>query len=351
MPVTSSHKTISKIIDIETSERYHACMSDIDEASPSELNTEQLVRACRAIGDPLRMRIFQLLGQGSFAVLELCELLDVKQSSLSHHLKTLSKAGLVITQREGNSIYYRRPLLVGNDPWSHWLRTTMRAADQMSDNSLPAALDTLLAERAKACAEFFATNADAFREQQDLIASFEQYGPTLRAVLQDYSGDTSHALEIGPGDGALLPDLADHFDQVMALDIASAMLDKVKSRIQATPLTNVMTWLGDTGSLLKQSEQRYQLAVANMVLHHVPAPQTIFREVARLLAPGGAFLVTDLCRHDQHWAKESCGDLWLGFEPDDLTHWAEEAGLSSGQSQFLGLRNGFQIQFRLFYRT
>jgi len=326
-------------------------MPEIVNAPHLPLNPDQLVQACRAIGDPLRMRIFQLLGQGSFAVLELCELLDVKQSSLSHHLKTLAKAGLVTTQREGNSIYYRRPLLVGSDPWSHWLRTTMRAADQMTDNSLSAALDTLLSERAKACADFFANNADAFQEQQDLIASFEQYGATLQAVLQDYSGHTGHALEIGPGDGALLPALSQHFDQVMALDISSAMLDKVKGRIEAEQLDNVTTWLGDTGSLLQQNNTAYQLAVANMVLHHVPAPQTIFREVSKLLAPGGTFLVTDLCRHDQHWAKDSCGDLWLGFEPDDLTHWAEDAGLGIGQSQFLGLRNGFQIQFRLFYRT
>jgi len=318
---------------------------------PSELNSEQLVRACRAIGDPLRMRVFQLLGQGSFAVLELCELLDIKQSSMSHHLKLLAKAELVTTQREGNSIYYRRPLLVGNDAWSRWLRATMKAVDQVNDHELPAGLDTLLAERAKACAEFFAHNANAFREQQDLIASYDQYGATLQTVLQDYSGDIGHALEIGPGDGALLPTLSQRFEQVTALDISSAMLDKVQQRIAADRLTNISTWLGDTGSLLRQQGQRYQLAVANMVLHHVPAPQTMFREVANLLAPDGTFLVTDLCRHDQHWAKESCGDLWLGFEPDDLTHWAEEAGLRIGQSQFLGLRNGFQIQFRLFYRT
>ena len=328
-------------------------MPETDPSLPSSLTTEPLVHACRAIGDPLRMRIFQLLGHGSFAVQELCELLDVKQSSLSHHLKTLSKAGLVTTQREGNSIYYRRPLLVGNDPLSRWLRTTIRAADRASDNRLPEGLDQLLAERTRACEEFFAANADAFQEQQDLIASFDQYGATLQAVLQDYSGNTGHALEIGPGDGALLPALSRHFDQVMALDISSAMLDKVKQRLEAGQLDNVSTWLGDTASLLRDSdtEGRYQLAVANMVLHHVPVPQTIFREVARLLSPGGTFLVTDLCRHEQQWAKDSCGDLWLGFEPGDLTHWAKEAGLSVGQSQFLGLRSGFQIQFRLFYRA
>ena len=109
--------------------------------------------------------------------------------------------------------------------------------------------------------------------------------------------------------------------------------------------------LGDTQLLLAQTPRAVDFAVANMVLHHVPAPRTIFNDVAALLKDGGTFLVTDLCRHEQSWARTSCGDLWLGFDPDDLTSWAREAGLTEGQSQYLGLRNGFQIQFRLFHRA
>ncbi|HYQ38667.1 MAG TPA: ArsR family transcriptional regulator, partial [Pseudomonas sp.] len=44
----------------------------------------------------------------------------------------------------------------------------------------------------------------------------------------------------------------------------------------------------------------------------------------------------------------ACGDVWLGFEQDELARWAEQAGLESGESLYLGLRNGFQIQVRHF---
>lgn len=108
--------------------------------------------------------------------------------------------------------------------------------------------------------------------------------------------------------------------------------------------------LGDPHWLVQQGHAAVDFAVANMVLHHVPAPQAIFADVYQLMAAGGTLLITDLCRHEQSWAKESCGDLWLGFEPEDLTDWAQAAGFAVGASQFLGLRNGFQIQFRLFYR-
>ena len=129
------------------------------------------------------------------------------------------------------------------------------------------------------------------------------------------------------------------------------MLAKAQDLCSQQVLTNVALLNATTGELTASHPSRFGFAVANMVMHHVPSPKTIFTEVAQLLEPGGVFLVTDLCRHEQTWAKESCGDLWLGFEPEDLTRWAAAAGLSEGQSQFSGLRNGFQIQFRLFQRS
>src|SRR5690606_14835452 len=63
----------------------------------------------------------------------------------------------------------------------------------------------------------------------------------------------------------------------------------------------------------------------------------------------GTLLITELSHYDQEWARESCCDLLLVFEPADLLVWAQEAGLVEGQSQYSGLRNGCQLQFRLFH--
>lgn len=318
------------------------------------VSTGQFARASKAAGDSLRLSILQLLGQGSFGVLELCHVFGIRQSGMSHHLKVLAQAGLVSTQREGNSIFYRRPLISGSDAWNLWLRATFAAidaSDALQDEHYRQALAEVLQERARCCADFFARNAEAFKEQQDLIASYDQYGAALEAILASYNGPASYALEVGPGEGAFLPALAAKFEQVLALDISPPMLEQAGITVAQHGLTNVRCELGDTRALLEQPPVAVDFAVANMVLHHVPAPKTIFNDVAQLLAVGGTLLVTDLCRHEQSWARESCGDLWLGFDPEDLSDWAREAGLSEGQSQFLGLRNGFQIQFRLFHRS
>ena len=33
-----------------------------------------------------------------------------------------------------------------------------------------------------------------------------------------------------------------------------------------------------------------------------------------------AINISELCRHEQSWTLEACGDLWQGFEADDLTN-------------------------------
>jgi ArsR family transcriptional regulator len=87
-----------------------------------------------------------------------------------------------------------------------------------------------------------------------------------------------------------------------------------------------------------------------MVLHHTPDPQRVLSEGAALLAPGGSFIISELCAHDQAWAREHCGDLWLGFTSEQLQDWASHANLEPSASVFLAQRNGFQIQIQHFKR-
>lgn len=59
-----------------------------------------------ALSEPLRIRLLELLRDQELCVCELCEILEVSQSKLSFHLKTLKQAGLVRSRQEGRWIYY-----------------------------------------------------------------------------------------------------------------------------------------------------------------------------------------------------------------------------------------------------
>ncbi len=313
---------------------------------------DALASYSKASADPLRLNILRILGEGSFGVLELCELFDVKQSSMSHHLKILAKAGLVTTRREGNSIFYRRPFIAPNDTWFELTHSLLATLDRLFlPEPITQRLQNLYQERSLNSQEFFTKHASEFLEKQDLIASHEQYGEALEYFVATLNlQNTKSALEIGPGEGDLLPALSERFQQIIGLDVSDAMLKKARAKVNEQALNNVELLHGDCQLALDQ-EIKADLITCNMVLHHVPAPKEIFNHSAQLLKPGGCLLITDLCAHDQEWARESCGDLWLGFAPEDLTRWAKDAQLQEEQTQFLALRNGFQIQFRTFRRA
>ena len=318
----------------------------------SDARLVALTHLCKASADHLRLLVLRVLREDSFGVSELCSIFDIRQPALSHHLKVLANAGLVAARREANTSFYRRSEL-GQHPDLEALQHSIFAA--VDELELPVAIEQRLAalhrQREENSSNFFRLNAHKFHEQQDLIASYTQYADVVAQMLAN--APLLHrrtALEVGPGDGSFLLELAPQFERVVALDNAPGMLAQARAKGADAGAQNIEFLLGDTRSEHLLGLQA-DCVVINMVLHHTPAPGDVLRDVAGCLAPDGVLLVTDLCRHDQGWARENCGDLWLGFDPQQLSEWAHAAGLTDIASDYLAQRNGFQVQVRLFGRA
>ncbi len=73
-------------------------MSSLDPAAAAGL--------FHALSDPIRIEVLSLLSSGERCVCDLTSALDVAQSRLSWHLKTLKDAGLVTDRRDGRWSYY-----------------------------------------------------------------------------------------------------------------------------------------------------------------------------------------------------------------------------------------------------
>lgn len=309
--------------------------------TPSRDSRDDLVAITKAVGDRLRANILRALKEDSFGVLELCQIFATPQPALSHHLKVLHQAGLVTRRREGNSIFYRRCV----DPEDQ-LRTALFSA--CDDLELEGAMNKRLREvheqRRLRSEEFFATFADKFRDKQALISDAHVYAPTVMDLIRHHDIDTTTALDIGPGDGELLHLLAETFTQVIAIDSSKAMLQRTTQRVQS--LNNVLLLEKEFTALPRL--RKYQCVVAAMVVHHMAAPQLFFHQAFRIIKTGGLLVVVELCRHNHTWAEEACGDLWLGFEPSELTDWAVHAGFDTGEPQYLAQKNGFRIQIHGF---
>lgn len=71
--------------------------------------SETMAAMFKALGDPVRLRLFSKIASHPDGEACVCEIADVgvSQPTVSHHLKKLREAGLITAERRGTWIYYR----------------------------------------------------------------------------------------------------------------------------------------------------------------------------------------------------------------------------------------------------
>jgi len=70
------------------------------------ITMEAAIKMFKALSDETRLRIYLLLLQGELCVCELVNILNMEQSRISHSVRILKEAGLVVNRREGKWIIY-----------------------------------------------------------------------------------------------------------------------------------------------------------------------------------------------------------------------------------------------------
>jgi ArsR family transcriptional regulator len=118
------------------------------------------------------------------------------------------------------------------------------------------------------------------------------------------------------------------------------MLAEAKRRF-ANDGKNVDLRIGDLEHLPLGNGEA-DLAVINMVLHHVLDPTKTFQEAYRVLKKGNTFIIVDLLHHHQERMRERYGDRWLGFSINDIKKWLEKSGFSIGNIDYFELKKGLR---------
>ena len=83
---------------------------------------------CKALSDPTRRQILQLLRTGSKSAGEIGEQFGLTGATISHHLQVLKNAGLVTDERRGKYIYYTLDTSVVEDLLA-WLLQLQKGND------------------------------------------------------------------------------------------------------------------------------------------------------------------------------------------------------------------------------
>jgi ubiquinone/menaquinone biosynthesis C-methylase UbiE len=276
-----------------------------------------------AVSDPFRCRTLLLLETHELTVSELCAVLQMPQSSVSRHLKTLGDEDWVASRRDGTSRFYSMPA-DDLEPASKRLWSIIR--EQMAGT--PAAnqdqrrLRGVLARRRAKSREFFASAAGQWDRLREGLFGDAFY---LWAVL----GLIEPALvvgDLGCGTGLLTQAISPYVRRVIAVDGSPDMLEAARHRLEG--IANVDVEQGELESL-PIDNGKLDVAMLSLVLHHAPDPSRALAEVARVLRPGGRVLVVDMLPHDREEYQQQMGHVWLGFSEKQITKFLNGAGFDA----------------------
>lgn len=282
--------------------------------------------AFKALADPTRRCLLQVLARQALTVSELVACLRMPQSTVSRHLRVLKDAGLVEDRREGTTARYAVAPLTNGDAAAESF--AVRAVEWMRQQALPAVvkrrLDRVLLHRRDEDHSFFTRVAHRWDQMR-----IEAFGETfhLEAMAALLPAEWTVA-DIGTGTGYLLPSLCRWFRKVVAIDPVASMLDAARARCRAERAANVVFRQGDL-SRLPIDGQEVDLALAALVLHHVPVPTQALGEMYRIIRPGGRLLIVEQQAHELERFRERMQDRWWGFVPATLAGEVAAAGFVS----------------------
>ena len=75
-------------------------------AMPADADLVELADFFKLFGDTSRIRILRALTESEMCVCDLCALLGMKQSAVSHQLRVLKHSRIVKYRRDGKVVYY-----------------------------------------------------------------------------------------------------------------------------------------------------------------------------------------------------------------------------------------------------
>jgi ArsR family transcriptional regulator len=273
-----------------------------------------------ALSDSTRSRMLLILERHELTVTELCAVLQLPQSTVSRHLKTLADTSWVASRRDGTSRYYTLAL---DERAVHTRRLWSVLREQIAvtagADQDARRLKGVLGRRQTKSQEFFASAAGQWDHLRRELFGRASALHALPALI-----DSSWTVgDLGCGTGETSAALAPFVRQGVAVDRSGEMLQAARRRLR--DLTNVDVRRGELEAL-PIADGELDAAVMMLVLHHVPDPGAVLREAARALKPRGRFMLCDMLPHDHEEYKQQMGHVWLGFGDDQLRRLLGAAG-------------------------
>jgi ArsR family transcriptional regulator len=282
-----------------------------------------------ALSDPTRCRMLLLLEKHELTVSELCTVLQLPQSTVSRHLKTLGDDDWVASRRDGTSRFYTMPVDdLDRGAARLWPLIREQVLSTRGAEQDERRLRGVLGRRRAKSQEFFASAAGGWDRLRGELFGDEFF---LWAVL-GLIDSTLTVGDLGCGTGQLTETVAPYVRRVISVDGSADMLEAARERLSSA--TNVDIRRGELESLPIESGE-LDVAMLSLVLHYSPEPPRALAEVGRVIRAGGRILVVDMLPHDREEYQQQMGHVWLGFSETQITRVLTGAGFGDVRVRML----------------
>jgi SAM-dependent methyltransferase len=290
---------------------------------PNPIGFDALLAASAAAGETTRLRLLVLLAEAELAVSELVSILGQSQPRISRHLKLLVEAGLAQRHREGSWVFFR---IAQAGPVADFAcdlvgRLSCADANLAADQ---VRLDEVRQARADQAARYFAAQAGNWDELRALHVPEERVEAAIRKAVGQ--GAVHALLDLGTGTGRMLELLGPLAGRAVGIDQSPQMLSVARVRIERAGLRHVQLRQGDIYAVPAAGDS-YDLVVMHQVLHYLDDPLRAIREAARVLRPGGRFLIADFAPHEEEALRSAHAHRRLGFARGEIAGFLAAAGL------------------------
>ena len=122
-------------------------------------------------------------------------------------------------------------------------------------------------------------------------------------------------LDVGTGTAQIPIELCrqDADCRVVAIDLAGEMLRLAEENVRAARLVDrIELRLQDAKQL--PADELYDAVISNSIVHHIPEPRDVLREMLRAVRPGGVLFVRDLLRPNDLATLEGLVATYTGDE-------------------------------------
>jgi ubiquinone/menaquinone biosynthesis C-methylase UbiE len=143
---------------------------------------------------------------------------------------------------------------------------------------------------------------------------------------------TERLLEYGAGTGLLSESLQDAVGPVTMADTSAGMRQVMQSKVDAGLIPGARVWDVDLAGGDEPPDERFDLVVTVLALHHIDDVDRALRNFARLIEPGGHLCIVDLDHEDGSFHGEGF-EGHHGFVRADLAERLQQAGFADTSFQ------------------